>query len=120
MGAVVEVSHLRVLARSAGGGEVPIVDDVSFRSSPAGARLIGESGSGKTTIALALMGYARTAAASRAASVKIGDADVLGPTPEQRGLRGRTVSYIAQSAAASFNPSRSIMDQSSKRRTSMD
>jgi peptide/nickel transport system ATP-binding protein len=29
----------------------------------------------------------------------------------QRGLRGRTVSYIAQSAAASFNPSRTIMDQ---------
>jgi peptide/nickel transport system ATP-binding protein len=44
--------------------------------------------------------------------VRIGDTDVLQLSPAgQRALRGRTVSYIAQSAAASFNPSRTIMDQ---------
>ncbi|OPH16037.1 ABC transporter, partial [Azospirillum brasilense] len=38
--------------------------------------------------------------------------DVLGlSAARQRALRGRTVAYIAQSAAASFNPSRTLMDQ---------
>ena len=113
MGAVVEVSHLRVVARAPGGGETPIVDDVSFRIEPGQVlALIGESGSGKTTIALALMGYARHGCRIAGGTVKIGDADVLAMSPAaQRSLRGRTVSYIAQSAAASFNPSRSIMDQ---------
>ena len=75
--------------------------------------LIGESGSGKTTIALALMGYARRGCRIAAGSVRIGDIDVLGARShaQLRALRGRTVAYIAQSAAASFNPSRTIMDQ---------
>ncbi|HRQ35203.1 MAG TPA: ABC transporter ATP-binding protein [Chiayiivirga sp.] len=74
--------------------------------------LIGESGSGKTTIALSLMGYARTGCRIAGGSVRIGDVDVLRLRPEQLArLRGRTVSYIAQSAAAAFNPSKTIMDQ---------
>ena len=53
-----------------------------------------------------------TAAASRRAGVQIGEVDVLAlDAAQQRALRGRTVAYIAQSAAASFNPSRTIMDQ---------
>ena len=44
--------------------------------------------------------------------MRIGDVEVLGLAPRQlRALRGRTVAYIAQSAAASFNPSRTILDQ---------
>ena len=76
-------------------------------------RLIGESGSGKTTTALALMGHARRGCHISGGSVRIGDVDVLSLAPWQqlRALRGRTVSYIAQSAAASFDPSRSILDQ---------
>ncbi|WP_003277020.1 ABC transporter ATP-binding protein [Ralstonia solanacearum] len=74
--------------------------------------LIGESGSGKTTTALALMGYARHGCSIAGGSVRIGEVDVLHLDPaRQRALRGRTVAYIAQSAAASFNPSRTIMDQ---------
>ena len=74
--------------------------------------LIGESGSGKTTTALALMGYARRGCRIAGGSIRIGEVDVLALSPaEQRALRGRTVAYIAQSAAASFNPSRTIMDQ---------
>ena len=75
--------------------------------------LIGESGSGKTTIALALMGYARRGCRIAGGSVRIGDADVLRAVA--RGSCARCAaapsSYIAQSAAASFNPSRTIMDQ---------
>jgi peptide/nickel transport system ATP-binding protein len=74
--------------------------------------LIGESGSGKSTIALSLMGYARSGCRIVGGSVRIGDVEVLKlSNAELAKLRGRTVSYIAQSAAAAFNPSKSIMEQ---------
>jgi len=113
MGATVLVNELRVVAATSSGVDSPIVKDVSFRIEPGEVlALIGESGSGKTTIALALMGYARRGCRIAGGSVRIGDADVLGLSESQRRqLRGRRVSYIAQSAAASFNPSRTIMDQ---------
>jgi peptide/nickel transport system ATP-binding protein len=113
MGATVLVNELRIVAQAAGGGETTIVKDVSFRIAPGEVlALIGESGSGKTTIGLALMGYARRGCRIAGGSVRIGETDVLGLSePERRELRGRRVSYIAQSAAASFNPSRTIMDQ---------
>jgi peptide/nickel transport system ATP-binding protein len=113
MGANVVVNGLNVVARTADRCEVAIVKDVSFRIEPGEVlALIGESGSGKTTIGLALMGYARRGCRIAGGSVVIGDTEVLGLTEAQRRqLRGRRVSYIAQSAAASFNPSRTIMDQ---------
>jgi peptide/nickel transport system ATP-binding protein len=113
MGATVLVNELRIVAQAAGGGETAIVKDISFRIEPGEVlALIGESGSGKTTIGLALMGYARRGCRIAGGSVRIGDTDVLGLNEAgRRQLRGRRVSYIAQSAAASFNPSRSIMDQ---------
>ena len=44
--------------------------------------------------------------------IRLGDTEVLSlPTAGLRGLRGRRVSYVAQSATAAFNPSRRIMDQ---------
>ncbi|HSI57319.1 MAG TPA: ABC transporter ATP-binding protein [Ideonella sp.] len=112
-GAAVEVRGLRIVVRAPGGGEQPIVKDLDFAIAPGEVlALIGESGSGKTTTALALMGYARHGCRIAAGSVRIGEIDVLSlPPPAQRRLRGRTVSYIAQSAAASFNPSRTIMNQ---------
>jgi len=113
MGATVLVNQLRIVAQAAGGGETAIVKEVSFRIEPGEVlALIGESGSGKTTIGLALMGYARRGCHIAGGSVRIGETDVLHLSEaERRQLRGRRVSYIAQSAAASFNPSRTIMDQ---------
>lgn len=116
MGTAVHVRDLHVTA-----GGATLVDRLSFSIQPGEVlALIGESGSGKTTTALALMGYAREGCAIAGGSVRIGDAaDRGGPAVEvlslgaaaQRRLRGRTVAYIAQSAAASFNPSRRLMDQ---------
>jgi peptide/nickel transport system ATP-binding protein len=109
----VRVDKLRVTARDTEGRQSVIVRDVSF-SIPQGEvlALIGESGSGKTTIALALMGYARSGCRIASGSVVLGDTDVTALGPEQLyALRGRRVSYVAQSAAAAFNPGRSIMNQ---------
>jgi peptide/nickel transport system ATP-binding protein len=108
MGAPLTVRGLSICA-----GASTLVDNLSFSVQPGEVlALIGESGSGKTTTALALMGYARHGCRISAGSVQIGDTDVLAlDAVRQRSLRGRTVSYIAQSAAASFNPSRTIMDQ---------
>ena len=108
MGVCVIVKDLCVTA-----GSQTLVDKLSFEIHPGEVlALIGESGSGKTTTALALMGFARRGCDIAGGSVHIGAVDVLQMNArEQRTLRGRTVAYIAQSAAASFNPSRTILDQ---------
>jgi peptide/nickel transport system ATP-binding protein len=108
MGALVVVDKLSVSA-----GSATLVDALSFTIRPGEVlALIGESGSGKTTTALALMGHARRGCRISGGSIRIGDVNVLSLDSRQlRALRGRTVSYIAQSAAASFDPSRSILDQ---------
>jgi peptide/nickel transport system ATP-binding protein len=108
MGSTVTVQGLCVTA-----GTAILVDDLNFTIQPGEVlALIGESGSGKTTTALALMGHARRGCRIAEGVIRIGDVDVRKLAPAQlRSLRGRTVSYIAQSAAASFNPSRTILDQ---------
>ena len=112
MGAQVQVQGLHIVA-GARGAEQTIVHALSFAIEPGEVlALIGESGSGKTTTALAMMGYARSGCRIAGGSVRIGETEVLElDEPGQRALRGRRVAYIAQSAAASFNPSRTIMDQ---------
>src|SRR3954471_7559571 len=108
MGSPVLVKGLTV---SAGGAT--LVDALSFAIQPGEVlALIGESGSGKTTTALALMGHARSGCRISSGSVRIGDIDVLALDARQlRALRGHKVTYIAQSAAASFDPSRTLLDQ---------
>jgi len=109
----VRVSGLKVTAPGDDDRPATIVRDVSF-SIPKGEvlALIGESGSGKTTIALALMGYARGGCQIAEGSIEVAGTDVLALDAAQLGAyRGATVAYVAQSAAASFNPSRTIMDQ---------
>jgi peptide/nickel transport system ATP-binding protein len=113
MASVVEVRGLWVTTHDEGGNEVPIVKDIGFSVARGEVvALIGESGSGKTTIALSLMGYARTGCRIAKGLVRIGDTNVLALPP--RGLsqlRGHRMAYIPQSAAAAFNPSRRIMAQ---------
>src|SRR6478736_2164036 len=112
MTALVEVSNLRVVARK-DGVETPIVKDISFSIARGEVlALIGESGSGKTTIALTMLGYARRGCRIAGGSVRIGGDEVTAMSPvELSQLRGRRVAYVAQSAAAAFNPSQHLMDQ---------
>ena len=102
---LLEVRDLSVIARQRRGSALSIVERVSFdvRAGEVIA-LIGESGSGKTTISLACMGYARPSCEISGGSVRLGDRQILDmPLHERREMRGRDVSYVAQSAAAAFN-----------------
>ncbi|KVN73708.1 ABC transporter [Burkholderia ubonensis] len=110
---LVEVSNLQVVARGDDGIEAPIVKNVSFSIGRGEVlALIGESGSGKTTIALTLLGYARRGCRIAGGHVGVGGTDVLAASAAAlRDLRGRRVAYVAQSASASFNPALRIIDQ---------
>ena len=102
---LLEVRDLSVIARQRRGSAFSIVERVSFdvRAGEVIA-LIGESGSGKTTISLACMGYARPGCEISGGSVRLGDRQIFGMSlRERREMRGRDVSYVAQSAAAAFN-----------------
>src|SRR5450432_1228840 len=74
--------------------------------------LIGESGAGKSTIGLAAMGYARPGCRISAGTITFDGIDLMKlSAAEIRKLWGRRVAYVAQSAAASFNPAHRLMDQ---------
>jgi len=74
--------------------------------------LIGESGAGKSTIGLAAMAYTRGGCWISGGSVNFDGIDLLNASEEQlRDLRGKRIAYVAQSAAANFNPSHKLIDQ---------
>ncbi len=74
--------------------------------------LIGESGAGKSTIGLAAMAYARAGCTIAGGKITLNGTELRAQTArERRNFRGKSISYIAQSAAASFNPAMSLMDQ---------
>jgi len=77
--------------------------------------LIGESGAGKSTIGLAAMAYARNGCRISAGKILFQGQDLRGLSPAQlRRLRGRHIAYVAQSAAASFNPAHRLIHQCSE------
>lgn len=74
--------------------------------------LIGESGAGKSTLGLAAMGFARPGCRITSGRIIFDGRDLLAlPEAERRALRGGRIAYVAQSAAASFNPAHRLMDQ---------
>ncbi|RUT85336.1 MULTISPECIES: ABC transporter ATP-binding protein [unclassified Mesorhizobium] len=74
--------------------------------------LIGESGAGKSTIGLAAMGYAKPGCRITQGSVLFDGIDLLAVSEKgRRRLRGSRIAYVAQSAAASFNPAHRLLEQ---------
>ena len=74
--------------------------------------LIGESGAGKSTLGLAAMGFVRAGCRFTAGSVMFGGKDLTKMNEsEKRELWGTKFSYVAQSAAAAFNPAHRIIKQ---------
>jgi len=74
--------------------------------------LIGESGAGKSTLGLAAMGFAKPGCKINGGSIVFDGIDLMKASEtEKRKLRGSRITYVAQSAAASFNPSHRLIDQ---------
>lgn len=110
--AAIAVSDLRIEARTSSGW-TEIVKGVSFtlrRGEVLG--IVGESGAGKSTIGLAALGHFRPGCRVAGGKIVFDGTDMLSLADHQRRkLRGTRIAYVAQSAAASFNPAKRLMDQ---------
>jgi peptide/nickel transport system ATP-binding protein len=74
--------------------------------------LIGESGAGKSTIGIASMGFCRPGCRIVSGSIRFGDIELTTASDAAlRKIRGVHISYVAQSAAASFNPAHRLIGQ---------
>ncbi len=74
--------------------------------------LIGESGAGKSTIGLAAMGYCRSGCRISSGTIIFDGIDVTAASQKQKQqLRGSKIAYVAQSAAAAFNPTYKLIHQ---------
>jgi peptide/nickel transport system ATP-binding protein len=110
---LVEVRNLKIEAKTDAGRLVEIIKGVSFDIAHGEiVALIGESGSGKTTVALSLMGYARPGCRIVGGEINVNGKNMAALSEKERArLRGTDIAYVPQSAAASFNPSSTIMEQ---------
>ena len=74
--------------------------------------LIGESGAGKSTLGLAAMGFARPGCRLTSGEIWFDGQDLMKASEaEKQSLRGARIAYVAQSAAAAFNPAHRLIDQ---------
>ena len=114
---ILDVRNLRIEATVYPPNEKPhditIVQGVSFRLEPGKVLgLIGESGAGKSTIGLSALAYGRGGVRITGGEVILNGRDILaGNQKSLRDLRGAEVTYVAQSAAAAFNPAKRLMEQ---------
>ena len=110
---VFEAQNLCISAVRDDGSELPIVKGADFKVREGEVvALIGESGSGKTTIALSALGYCKPGLKFSEGKALLFDEDLTKmPTAELRQIRGEKVAYLAQSAAATFNPALKINEQ---------
>ncbi len=77
--------------------------------------LIGESGAGKSTLGLAAMGFAKPGCRISAGTIMFDGMDLMAMSEdERRALRGSRIAYVAQSAAASFNPAHQLIAQTTE------
>ncbi|MDH3703681.1 MAG: ABC transporter ATP-binding protein [Alphaproteobacteria bacterium] len=112
---LLEMRGLRIEGQSEGGWQeiVKGVDVTLRRGEVLG--LIGESGAGKSTIGIAGMGFARPGCRISGGMIVFDGMDLRAASDEQlRKLRGSRIAYVAQSAAASFNPAHKLIDQYSE------
>ncbi|SOC82612.1 peptide/nickel transport system ATP-binding protein [Ensifer adhaerens] len=113
MSKLVEIRNLHVEATTDSGRRIEIIKGVDIEIAKGEiVALIGESGSGKTTIALTLMGHTRPGCRISDGAILVDGKDMAKLSERERSaVRGTDVAYVPQSAAAAFNPSQTIMDQ---------
>ena len=74
--------------------------------------LIGESGAGKSTLGLAALGYTKPGCRIVSGSILFSGRELITSSESRlREIRGNSVSYVAQSAAAAFNPAHRLIEQ---------
>lgn len=113
---LLDVRGVSVRIRLPGGQHVHAVDDVSF-SVNAGevVAVVGESGCGKTMLAMSILGLLPAAAEVTAGEVLLDDEDLRRVTPARmRDVRGRQIGTIFQEPMSSLNPVMTIGRQISE------
>jgi peptide/nickel transport system ATP-binding protein len=114
---LLDIRNLRIEATSYPPGEPPrhvvLVDDVSVAVEKGKVLgLIGESGAGKSTIGLSAMAYGRGGVRLTGGEIRFNGRDIrVLDAAGLRRMRGHEVTYVAQSAAAAFNPAKRLMEQ---------
>jgi peptide/nickel transport system ATP-binding protein len=114
---LLEFRNLKIEATSYPPGEAPrhvvLVDDVSVTVAKGKVLgLIGESGAGKSTIGLSAMAFGRGGVRLTGGQILLNGRDLRqADAAGLRAMRGHEVTYVAQSAAAAFNPAWRLMDQ---------
>jgi ABC-type glutathione transport system ATPase component len=106
---LLEVTDLTV-AYETPGAPVPAIRDVTFGIEEGEAvGLLGESGGGKSTLLLALLGLLPPRARVMRGSVRWRGAELLGrPSSELRRVRGAEIAIVFQDPALALNPVRRV------------
>ncbi|GLQ06970.1 ABC transporter ATP-binding protein [Sneathiella chinensis] len=94
-------------------GEVPAVVDFNLKVMPGqGIGLVGESGCGKSTVALAIMQYLGSNGYIKSGEILFKGRDMREMSEEElRSIRGSRIAMIYQEPMASLNPSMKIGEQ---------
>ena len=94
-------------------GEVPAVVDFNLTVMPGEAvGIVGESGCGKSTVALAIMQYMGKNGAITGGQILFNGRDMTTMSEEElRNIRGSRIAMVYQEPMASLNPSMRIKDQ---------
>jgi peptide/nickel transport system ATP-binding protein len=94
-------------------GEIPAVIDFNLKLMPGEAHgIVGESGCGKSTVALAIMQYLGTNGKIVSGEVLFDGRDMRTMSEEElRGIRGSKIAMVYQEPMASLNPSMTVGEQ---------
>jgi peptide/nickel transport system ATP-binding protein len=106
---LLEIRNLRIEYRGRY-ESVVAVPNVSLTIAPGESYgLVGESGCGKTTTAMAVMGYLGGTGRVTSGSIRFDGEEIVGARPEQlRAIRGRRVAMVYQEPMSALNPVKTI------------